>query len=136
MRFFNLILHPEGFRREIDFFKLPKKWQARFYNQKYPFWFEWFAFLTRRTALTPLTREAERSLSILVIGKRNHPEWFLENLPNENWSELKPFDNFEGKISSREMKIHINIYLGRASWMQKRILLRSMKRAQREENAR
>lgn len=132
MKFLERILHPEGFEREIEFYRLPKRYQSRFYNFKYPHWFQWIAFLCGRTALTPLTREAERSLSKLLIGKRNPPRRFLENPPTASYAELKPMDGEERSRSVEEMKVFINVYAGRLNRRQKWIFLRAMKRHNKE----
>lgn len=132
MKFFESILNPKGFEREIQFYRLPKRFQSKFYNFKYPYWFQWVAFILGRTALTPLTTEAEQSLSRLVIGKRNPPARFFENIPTESYAELKPFDGEERSRSVNEMKVFINIYAGHLSKQQKWIFLRAMKRQNRK----
>lgn len=128
MKFLERILHPEGFEREIVFYRLPKRYQYRFYNHKYPYWFQWLAFISGRTTLTPLTTEAEQSLSKLVIGKRNPPRRFFESLPESSYAELKPIGGVERSRTVKEMKIAINIYAGLLSRRQKWIFLRAMKR--------
>lgn len=132
MKFLEQILHPEGFEREVEFYLLPEKYQSKFYNFKYPYWFQWKAFVFGWTSLTPLTEEATKSLSKLVIGKRNPPANLFADEPLSNFAELKSVDGEERSRSVREMKIFINTFMGRASRREKRKFLRSMKRYNKE----
>jgi len=86
--------------------------------------------MTGFTSLTPLTIDAERSLNRLVIGKRNPSQWMREKIADAQIAELKSLHEQSRFLSDEEIRILINIYMGRASRWTKFRFYRSMRRTQ------